>query len=287
MTKILFLLFIISLTNQVIGQTVITVDTLMKKKNVKTKTQYECDKTGQNCMPLYQHQYDVHGRLTKYIIFNCNEPFLTEFYHYNSFNKVDTVFRQFLSEKKYVSQVYLFDANENVIEYQSCFADCGCSTNEKYSYDKSNRITSKIEIQKENPYINTIYFYNENGDNIKIVTQYLTYQSERTELIHFDKEHKKIKSIGSGHSKNAKDSTTYSYDNFGNLITLNWMGGLGDRRLYTYDIEGNEIEYRSVTFGGQIDHYRVMTYRNKLIQTRIHYEKESVKYFFKFDYEFY
>lgn len=287
MTRKTFLLFLFCITNQAIGQSAFTVDTLMKKKNVKTKTQFECVKNGKNCKVLYQHQYDLDGRLFKHIEFSGIEPFLTVYYHYSTFNKADTIYRQFRGEKKYVSQVYLFDNSGNVIAYQSCFENSGCSLAEKYQYDKNNRLTDKTEFRDGKPDTKTSYIYDIKGNNIKVITQYLTYSSETNELNCYDEKHQKIKSKRYDKDNNSTDSTEYAYDKNGNLNSLNWMGGLGTKSLYTYDTDGNEIEYRSVAFGNQISDHRVMTYKNSLVQSRIHYEGKSVKYFFKFEYEFY
>lgn len=275
------------MTNLACGQTAITVDTLMQKKNVKIKTQYECDKNEKNCKPLYQYHYDLEGRLIMSIEFSGSKPFLTAIYQYNTLNKADTIFRQFSGQNKYVSQVYHFDNNGNITEYQSCFENSGCSTTETYLYDKENRLTVKTEFRNEKPDTKTEYIYDKNGNNIKVITRYLTYSSERTELNYYNEKNQKVKSLSYDNENNAKDSTEYSYDKNGKLLSLNWMGGLDTKSAYVYDTDGNEIEYRSIAFGNQISDHRVMTYKNNLIQTRIHYKDKSVKYLFKFDYEFY
>lgn len=286
MIKTILLFFLFNLTNQVAGQKIYAVDTLMKQKKVKAKTQYECDENGKNCKILHQRQFDLNGQLIENIEFSAGKPFLTAYYHYNKFNKIDSVYRQFAGQKKYVSEVFKFDNMGNLIEYQTCIESPGCSTNEKYLYDNDNNLITKIEFREGVPDTRYDYIYDTKGNNIKVITKYLSYSNERSKLNFYNESHQVIKSKSYDENNNAIDSSEYSYDKNGNLISLNWMGGLGTKSFYTYDTDGNEIEYRSVSFENQISDQRVMTYKNKLVQTRIHYEGKIVKYFFKFDYLF-
>ncbi len=131
------------------------------------------------------------------------------------------------------------------------------------------------------------YIYDKLGNNTEITTKYKTSDFGRTELQYFDKNHRIIKSINLGSDNERLDSTEYGYDENGNLTHLNWMGGLNTKSIYKYDSDGNEVEYSSVAFDNQISDHRVMTYQNKLVQTRIHYDGKKIKYYFAFDYEFY
>jgi hypothetical protein len=276
--------FLITLT---FGQTVYTVDTLMKLKNVKTQTQFQCDTKGENCKVLYQHQFDKEGRLIKYIEYSDGKPFLTANYSYNKFNKADTIIRQFSGKEKYISQVFKFDMNGNIIEYLSCFENSGCKTSEKYQYNSDNKIISKIEMRDSKDEVKYTYFYDNKGNNTKITTYYLSSGNQSSELNYFDQNNQQVKSISYFIDNKAIDSTEYKYDFKGNLIYLNWMGGLNTKSIYTFDSYGNETEYRSVAFDNQINDHRIMVYKDRLIQTRIHYEGKFIKSFFKFDYEFY
>lgn len=266
------------------GQTIIMPDTLMKQKGVKTKTQYECDDKGEKCKVLYKSFFDNNGRLIKYIEFSAETPYEIAYYSYNKFNKADTVYRQFSGEKKYTSQVFHFDKLGNLIEYLDCFEQSGCEPKEKYEYNSSGKIKKKVEMKngvEENVYK---YTYDQLGNNTEIISKNKNSSFIDRELQFFDNNRRKIKSIN--YSNNEKlDSTEYSYDTKGNLIYLNWMGGLNTKSIYKYDSESNEIDYKSIALGNK--EHRIMTYNNKLVQTRIHYEENQVKYFFKFTYEFY
>ena len=285
--KSFFFLITLFLTIQTFAQTTFSVDDVMKEQKVKTKTQYKCGQKGKNCEIIYQHHFDNKGRLVKYIEFSSGKPFLTTYYHYNRFNKADIIYNQFSGEKKYVSQVYKFDNNGNITEFQSCFENSGCSSTEKYFYNNSNKLIKKIEFKDDGkPDTQYEYFYDKKGNNINITTLYLANHSKIKELNYFDSNNRMIKSISFDNNK-PFDSAEYSYDKNGNLKTLNWKGGLGYKNFYTYDTDGNEIEYRSIAYNKQPLDHRVMTYKNKLEQTRIHYQGKSVERFFKFNYEFY
>jgi len=74
MKEVIAFIFLFRIVQFAFGQTSYSVDTLMKQKNVKIETQYECDFGGKNCRVLYKHYYDNQGRLIKYIEFSGKNP---------------------------------------------------------------------------------------------------------------------------------------------------------------------------------------------------------------------
>ncbi|MFC7773039.1 hypothetical protein [Flavobacterium sp. GCM10027622] len=284
MTKTSFLIIILFLTIQTFAQETFSVDAIMKEQKVKTRTQFECDQKGKNCEVIYQDHFDNKGRLTRNIQFSGGKPFMTSFYHYNKFNKADIFYIQFSGEKRYISQIFKFDNNGNITEYQSCFENSDCSTSEKYFYNSNNKLIKKIEFIDGKPNTKYEYFYDKKGNNIKETTQYPANHDELKELNYFDKNNRIIKSISYQNGK-PFDSTIYSYDTNGNLTFLNWKAGY--KSFYSYDRDGNKVKYLSFSQNNQKIDHRVMTYKNKLEQTRIHYIGKSIERFFKFNYQFY
>ncbi|MFC4816797.1 hypothetical protein [Flavobacterium sp. GCM10023249] len=284
MTKTSFFFITLFLTIQTFAQETFSVDAIMKNQKLKIKTQFECDQKGKNCKIIFQDHFDNKGRLTKHIEFSSGKPFMTSLYHYNKFNKADIFYIQFSGQKSYVSQVNKFDNNGNITESQSCFENSGCSTSEKYFYNRNNKLIKKIEFIDGKPDTIYEYFYDKKGNNIKETTQYPANHDELKELNYFDKNNRMIKSISYQNGK-PFDSTIYSYDTNGNLTLLNWKAGY--KSFYSYDRDGNEVKYLSFSQNNQKIDHRVMTYKNKLEQTRIHYIGKSIERFFKFNYQFY
>ena len=253
----------------------------MKQKKVKSKTQYKCDDHGKNCKILYKSFYDNKGRLTKYIEYSGSSPFLTAYYSYNKFDKADTVFRQFSGERKYVSQLYRFNEQGRLLEYLSCFSDSSCEPYEKYEYNNAGQLIRKVEMKKGSENVIYDYRYDQLGNNTEVITKYVNSPYSSKELQYFDKANRVVKSVNMNADDVKTDSTEFEYDERGNLTHLNWMGGLNTIGSYKYDAVGNEIEYWSGT-----DH-RIMTYRDRLVQTRIHYKEKTIEYYFRFAYEFF
>ena len=112
--KFIFILLAVY-SHSTIAQDVIGIDLLMRENMVKTKTQFECNDKGEDCKTLYQWTYDELGRLIRSVDFSAGKPFSTATYSYNKFNKIDSVFRQFINNKKYLSQLYKYDNNGNNI----------------------------------------------------------------------------------------------------------------------------------------------------------------------------
>jgi hypothetical protein len=259
----------------------------MKVKKVKTSTQYECNTGGKNCKILYQYVYDTKGRLIKRIEFSKSKPFMTFFYSYNKFDKADTVYIQFSGQNKYISQVYKFNNDGNLIEYHNCYEKKGCELNEKYEYTNNGLLKKKIEYRNEEIDTETDYSYDNSGNNIETIAMFVSSNLPMQQNYFYNHKGELIRSVNYAPDGTELDSTTYEYDNNGKLTHLSWMGGLNTHSTYKYDSEGNEIEYISTAFGGQINDHRIMSYLNGLPITRFHYEKGKIKLYFKFTYELY
>jgi hypothetical protein len=284
-SKIQFVFLLLTVyCHSTIGQDVIGLDPLMKEKRVKTKTQYECNNKGEKCKILYQWTYDELGRLIKSVDFSADKPFLTATYTYNKFNKIDSVYRQFTNNSKYLSQVYKFDDKGNKTEYYNCFEKTGCKITEKYEYNQAGLLQKKIEFRDIEKDTETNYKYDNAGNNIEML---ITFKNSGTmkNTYFYDDKNNKVTSINYAPNGEKLDSTKYVYDQNGKLTHLKWMGGLNTNNVYTYDNFGNEIEYKSLALNGQLSDHRVMSYNDRLIMTRIHYKNKEINRYFKFEYE--
>lgn len=281
----LFFLFLNNIT--VNAQYTFSIDTLIRKSKVKAMTQFEVNSKTQKDKILYEHQYDTLGRLEKNIEYSGKKPFLTAYYKYNKFNKADSVFRQFAGEEKYLSQLYKFDSIGNLIESYSCFKESTCKIDESYTYIKNNLILTKTEYSDGKSNIQTTYKYNEKDLPIEEKISYINSDNYRIVINTYDDTNELIKSVNYLQNGQAIDSTFFEYNENGKLTSLNWNGGLGTKSIYKYDALDNEIEYQSVAFDGLISDHRIMTYNGKLVITRVHYDKEKIKYNFRFVYDFY
>lgn len=266
-----------------ISQDVIGVDTLMKEKRVKTKTQYECDNKGENCKTLYQWTYDKIGRLIKSVDCIEGKPFSTVTYSYNKFNKIDSVYRQFSNNKKYLSQLTKFDAKGNKVEYYNCYEKTGCTIYKKYEYSQTGQLQKEIEFRNNEKDTETNYKYDKKGNKVEMLVAFKTSSFKSTYL--YDDKNNMVFSYSYSPTGEKIDSSKFEYDENRKLTHLKWMGGLNTNSVYTYDKLGDEIEYRSIAFNGKLSDHRKMSYSDRLIKTRIHFKDNEISRYFKFEYE--
>ncbi len=282
--KFLFILLTVY-CHLTIAQDVIGVDPLMKENKVKTKTQFECNDKGEDCKILYQWTYDELGRLIKSVDFSADKPFSTGTYSYNKFNKTDSVHRQFINNKKYLSQLYKFDKNGNLIEYYNCFEKTGCKISKKYEYNQVGLLQKEIEYRDNEKDTETSYKYDKAGNKIEMLVAFKNSSFKSTYL--YDDKNNMIFSFSYSSTGEKIDSSKYEYNRKRQLTHLQWMGGLNTNSEYTYDKFGNEIEYRSIAFNGKLSDHRKMSYNDRLIITRVHYKYDKINRYFKFIYERY
>ena len=200
------------------SQSTFGVDSLMKLKKLGASTQYECDTEGKNCNIVYRYNYDTSGRLIKHVEYSDNKPFLTRFYVYGRFNKVDTVYLQFAGQKKYISQIYKYNNNGAATEYYECFEKEGCELKQNYEYTPGGLLKKEVKYNGGKLYYEMTHLYSASGNNIETITKFWASNAVVKQTHFFNNKNEKIKSIGYGPDGTRLDSTIYEYDNNGRVF---------------------------------------------------------------------
>lgn len=271
------------LTTYSFAQSPIGIDSLMK--GIKTKTQLVCNAKGENCIPQIIYHYDELGRLTLKESFRGDTLVETNRYEYLSTNFADKVYTTYGHGREFLNIKYGYDSKNNLVSFEACYASGKCEPFEKYVYRPDSKLLSRTRFKDGKYFYEYKNKYDSKGNNTEILILSNDSDSGEKEKKTFNSKGQHIRSKWVDYKGEEIDNAEYTYDEAGNLIKNEWVGGLSTKKLYEYDHLGNNTKYTSIDYNNQVDDLRIMTFSGKLIISRIKYEGNRVDGYLKFDYK--
>ncbi len=271
-----------------LGQVPIGVDSLMLGEKVKTKTQYVCDSKGEDCKPEVVWHYDQNGLLTLKQTYKNGVLAETNRYVYNIHNLAEKVFTTVgTTGAEFLNIKYSYDAKKNMVSFDACYAGGKCEPFEKYVYRADNKLASRTRFKEGRYFYEYKHRYDVKGNNIEILILSKDSDSGEKEKKTYDSKGLHIRSKWIDYRGDEIDNAEYTYNAAGRLIKNEWVGGLSTQKLYKYDEQGNNTEYKSIDYTGQIDDLRTMTFDGKLITSRVQTDGKTTTGYWVFGYEKY
>lgn len=278
-------LILLLLSTFAFSQTPIGIDTLMRNQRIKTKTQLICDKKGEKCRPEIIIHYDELGRMTSKESFRNDSLIETNRYEYNPNNLAQYVYTAYGYGNEFLNIKYGFDTKNNLISFDACYNGGKCEPFEIYKYRPDGKLISRTRYREGKYFYEYRNKYDAKGNNIEVLILSNDSDSGERERKTYDSKNRHIKSKWVDYRGEEIDNAEFTYDEAGRLIKNEWVGGLSTKKLYEYDIQGNNIKYTSIDYNNQIDDLRLMTFDMGLITSRIKYEGKNIENFWKFEYQ--
>jgi|GEM_PF-1102819 len=267
------------------AQTPIGIDTLMRDSHIKTRTQLTCDANGENCKPQIISHYDSSGCLILKETFIGDSLAETNRYEYNASRLAHSVYTTYGSGNEFLNIKYIYDSKNNLISFQACYPGGKCEPFEKYRYRPDGKLLSRTRYRDGKYFYEYQHKYNKLGNNTEILILSNDSDSGERELKTYDNRNRHIRSKWVDYRGEEIDNAEFTYDDAGRMLKNEWVGGLSTKKLYEYDLLGNNTRYTSIDYNGQVDDLRIMTYNGRLITTRIQYEGQKIVNYWKFEYE--